>query len=317
MSQSAAAIGIWFPQWAEVLTSVHLQDLERAAYRRAICQYLHFCKTSRQRATVASARQFMQQLEARRRLGVSQLATWKAALNWFFKTGAQQMSAGGGSLGTSKPSRPATLAMKVPPLAATDLGGPEWEQKLIRELRTRQYQWRTEQAYRMWAGRFVRWLEGRRKGGSLFMAEEDDLRDFLSDLATRQRVAVATQRQALNALVFLVREALGKPLADFHQFTRARAFKRMPVVLSRVECQRLMGLLEGTTRLMAELMYGSGLRLTELLSLRVRVKRCAPRDFSHKSLRPTRFSNTIQACSTFMFFNLNLTRDSILVSQLI
>ena len=154
-------------------------------------------------------------------------------------------------------------------MAATDLGGPEWEKKLIRELRTRHYEWRTEQAYRMWAGRFAEWLE-KRRGMSVLAAGEIELRDFLSDLATQQRVAVATQRQALNAVVFLVREALGRSLADFSDFTRGRAVKRAPVVLSRGECQRLLGALEGTTRLMAELMYGSGLRLMELLRLRIK-----------------------------------------------
>jgi integron integrase len=154
-------------------------------------------------------------------------------------------------------------------LAATDLGGPEWEKKLIRELRTRHYEWRTEQAYRMWAGRFAEWLE-KRRGMSVLAAGEIELRDFLSDLATQQRVAVATQRQALNAVVFLVREALGRSLADFSDFTRGRAVKRAPVVLSRTECQRLLGALEGTSRLMAELMYGSGVRLMELLRLRIK-----------------------------------------------
>ncbi len=176
---------------------------------------------------MASARQFMQQLEGRRRLGVSQLATWKAALNWFFKAGAHQLPIAGGRPATANPTRPSFFAAKVPPLAATDLGGPEWEQKLIRELRTRHYQWTTEQAYRMWAGRFARWLAARRDGVSILNAEECQIRDFLSDLATRQRVAVATQRQALNALGFLVRETRGRPLADFSQFTRARAFKRV------------------------------------------------------------------------------------------
>ena len=104
---------------------------------------------------------------------------------------------------------------------------------------------------------------------SVLAAGEIELRDFLSDLATQQRVAMATQRQALNAVVFLVREALGRSLADFGDFTRGRAVKRAPVVLSRGECQRLLGALEGTTRLMAELMYGSGVRLMELLRLRV------------------------------------------------
>ena len=86
----------------------------------------------------------------------------------------------------------------------------------------------------------------------------------------RQRVAVATQRQALNAVMFLVREALGKPLEDFSGFERARPGKRLPVVLSQEECQRLLGALEATPRLMAELMYGSGVRLMELLRLRIK-----------------------------------------------
>jgi len=128
----------------------------------------------------------------------------------------------------------------------------------------------------MWARRFSEWLE-KRRGISVLAAGEMELRDFLSDLATQQRVAVATQRQALNAVVFLVREALGHSLADFSDFTRGRAVKRVPVVLSRGECQRLLGVLDGTTRLMAELMYGSGVRLMELLRLRVRVKGFASR----------------------------------------
>jgi integron integrase len=121
----------------------------------------------------------------------------------------------------------------------------------------------------MWAGRFAEWLE-KRRGISVLAAGEIELRDFLSDLATRQRVAVATQRQALNAVVFLVREALGRSLADFGDFIRGRAIKRVPVVLSRGECQKLLGALDGTTRLMAELMYGSGVRLMELLRLRIK-----------------------------------------------
>jgi integron integrase len=153
-------------------------------------------------------------------------------------------------------------------LAATDLGGPAWERDLIRVLRERHYEWRTEQAYRMWARRFAGWLKGR--GVTVPGAGELELRGFLSELAVRQRVAVATQRQALNALAFLMREALGKPLGDFSEFERARPGKRLPVVLSKEECHRLLGALEATPRLMGELMYGSGVRLMELLRLRVK-----------------------------------------------
>jgi integron integrase len=267
MGLSSPTQGVWFPQWAEVLARVRLKDLERRAYRSAIMEYLSFCKRSRQRATVDSARKFMEQVEARHRLGVSQLATWKAGLNWFFRA-AKSSTPKSGMAHTSQRGTPC-VRDKEPPLAATDLGGPEWEQKLIRELRTRHYEWRTEQAYRMWARRFAEWLE-KRRGATVLLAGEIELRDFLSDLATQQRVAAATQRQALNAVVFLMREALGRSLEDFGDFIRGRAVKRVPVVLSRGECQRLLGALEGTTRLMAELMYGSGVRLMELLRLRVK-----------------------------------------------
>jgi integron integrase len=273
MDSSSESNSVWFPQWAEVLNRMRLPELRLRAYRQAVVAYLRFCKQSRQRATVVSARQFMVQVEGQRRLGTSQLATWKEALNWFFKA-AKRGGPGGGKYASSDqpPSSGASrppVEMPVPPLAATDLGGPEWERRLIQELRIRHYQWRTEQTYRMWAKRFARWLAGRRPGGGVMNAEEGDIRDFLSELATRQRVAVATQRQALNALVFLVREALGRMLADFGEFERARKLKRVPVVLSPEECLRLLRALEGTMQLMAKLMYGSGVRLTELLRLRV------------------------------------------------
>jgi len=286
MKASTAATGVWFPDWAEVLTRVRLKELDRRTYRLAIVEYLSFCKRSRQRATVASARSFMAEVEARRRLSRSQLAAWKGALNWFFKLAGSRpanFAAGRAENFTAQASPawaerypgavmdpPATGCAwrKEPPPAAADLGGPEWERRLIRELRGRHYEWRTEQAYRMWARRFAEWLEA--VGNGVMRAEETELREFLSDLATRRRAAAATQKQALNALVFLLREALGKSLADFGDFTRARPVKRLPVVLSREETRLLLGALEATPRLMAELMYGSGARLMELLRLRIK-----------------------------------------------
>lgn len=270
MRGSTTVKAIWFPDWEEVLARQPMPELQRPTYRRAILEYLGFCKQTRQRATVASARQFMHRVETERRLILKELATWKAALNWFFKQGANPPPALAPTSGTPQPTLTGPAKGHEPPLAACDLGGPEWEQKLIRELRTRHYQWSTEQTYRLWAGRFAHWLKARGAGGGVETAQEVELRDFLSDLATRQRVSVATQRQALNALVFLVREALKRPLEDFRGFVRGRVVKRIPVVLSRAECQRLLGALEGTNRLMAELMYGSGLRLMELLRLRVK-----------------------------------------------
>src|ERR1035437_5491441 len=98
MNDSTPASGVWFPHWAEVLAKVRLKDLERRSYRLAIVEYLTFCKRSRQRATVASARLFMAQVEERRRLGKSQLAMWKGALNWFFHMAPSGGTPGGENL---------------------------------------------------------------------------------------------------------------------------------------------------------------------------------------------------------------------------
>jgi hypothetical protein len=272
---SAPRPAVWFPHWAEALARVRLPALVRQQYRTALLQYLRFCKQTRQRATVDSARQFMKDIEQQRQLGVSQLATWKGALNWFFSEAGRQNDAGVSSVGHPRPggrdiptaATEAPVMTDVPTLGAADLGKTEWEQQLIRELRGRHYRWRTEQTYRGWAWRFVQWLDD--GGKRLDSATEADVREFLSRLATLHRASASAQKQALNALVFLLREALGRSLEDFGDYTRARKLTRVPVVLSREECQRLFAALEGATRLMAELMYGSGLRLTELLRLRV------------------------------------------------
>ena len=87
-------------------------------------------------------------------------------------------------------------------------------------------------------------------------------------LAVEHRAASSTQKQALNAIVFLMHEGLRRDLGTF-DFQRARARQKIPTVLTREECQRLFGKLPGTNRLMAQLMYGAGLRLMELLRLRV------------------------------------------------
>ena len=158
--------GVWFPNWAAVLAKVRLKELERRGYRLAIVGYLTFCKRARQRATVASARLFMAEVEAQRRLSQTQLAVWKAALNWFFKAAPSAPSGGAPGGETTNAETPKSDGVakpcvrgKEPPLAATDLGGPAWERELIRVLRERHYEWRTEQAYRMWARRFAEWLE--------------------------------------------------------------------------------------------------------------------------------------------------------------
>ena len=152
----------------------------------------------------------------------------------------------------------------IPKVAAGDLGGADWERDLIVAVRRKGLLWRTEQTYRGWAARFAEFLAPR----SPYAGTGDDVARFLSMLAVEQRASASTQRQALNAIVFLMHEGLRRDLGTF-DFQRARARQKIPTVLTREECRRLFAQLSGTNRLMAELMYGAGLRLMELLRLRV------------------------------------------------
>jgi integron integrase len=153
---------------------------------------------------------------------------------------------------------------RPPPLARDDLGDSDWERALIRACRQRNLLWRTEQTYRNWARRLMQFL-GPRPATSL---GSDDIESFLSHLAVELKNSPNTQRQALNALIFMMRDALDLPVPRL-SFERSAGKRRTPTVLSRGECGRLFASLNGNHRLMAELMYGSGIRLMELLRLRV------------------------------------------------
>lgn len=93
---------------------------------------------------------------------------------------------------------------------------------------------------------------------------------FLTDLATRGQVSAGTQNQALAALLFLYREVLGVELPWMENLVRAKRPRRIPVVLSAEEVAHLLTMLEGCCRLMAGLLYGSGMRLLECLRLRIK-----------------------------------------------
>lgn len=125
---------------------------------------------------------------------------------------------------------------------------------------------RTVEAYLSWVRRFIR-ASGRKHPGTLAGPE---VTAFLSHLATEEHVSASTQNQALAALLFLYKEVLEKPLDFMDGIVRAKLPKRLPVVLSRPEVARLLHELGDDFRLMASLLYGSGLRLMECLTLRIK-----------------------------------------------
>jgi integron integrase len=133
-------------------------------------------------------------------------------------------------------------------------------------MRTRHMALRTEQTYLQWMRRYVK-FHGRRHPRDMGPAEVEA---FLTHLAVNAKVGASTQNQALQALLFLYRQVLGIELPWLDNVTRAARPKRLPVVLSAAEVRAVLSHLEGTSWLIANLLYGSGLRLMEAHRLRVK-----------------------------------------------
>lgn len=142
---------------------------------------------------------------------------------------------------------------------------PRLMELLHRAARTRRYSPRTEEAYRRWAERFIRFHNMRHPAE---MGAEE-VNAFVTHLAVNEGVSASTQTQALSALVFLYRAVFGIELGDLGNLVRARRSDRLPVVMTSDEVRRLLDELDGQYRLMASLLYGGGLRLMECLQLRV------------------------------------------------
>jgi integron integrase len=258
-----------FPAWKQVLAAAPLDAALRAAYTREILGFLKYLKGARTAATVAAAREYLAWRERQGR------GPAREALRWFYREGGRgARSPDAGVAGAPEPRTSAPVNLPAgthrnlrpmePPPAGADLGVEPWERDLIKAVRERGYLWRTEQTYREWAVRFARFIAPR----SPYAAAGADVAGFLSALAVQGRASPSAQKQALNALVFLMQEALHRDLGQM-EFKRAYPKQRLPTVLSPGECRSIFAQLEGTARLMAELAYGSGLRLMELLRLRV------------------------------------------------
>ncbi|HSB90240.1 MAG TPA: integron integrase [Anaerolineales bacterium] len=133
-------------------------------------------------------------------------------------------------------------------------------------LHRRHYSPRTARSYLSWIERFLNFHQGRHPA-SLHAA---DLEAFLSHLAVEERIAAATQNQALSAILFLYRAALHAPITEPLHAVRARTRRRFPTILSKEEALLILRFLDGPHKLMAQILYGGGLRLMECLRLRIK-----------------------------------------------
>lgn len=159
---------------------------------------------------------------------------------------------------------------RIPVSHLTGVSEPERRFRLLERVRHRlrvgHYSRKTEAAYCGWIRRFVIFHDRRHP----VMMGEAEIARFLTHLATVENVSASTQNQAMHALLFLYRQVLRQPLGLLSEITPARRPARLPIVLSRSEVRMLLSGMRGVSRLCSTLMYGSGLRVSECLSLRVK-----------------------------------------------
>ena len=147
---------------------------------------------------------------------------------------------------------------------------PNRDQKLMAQvkecLRYYHYAYRTETTYMTWIVRYIKFFGYKTHPKDLHAS---DVEKYLSHLATEGRVSASTQRQALNAIAFLYRDVLDLPLDGKIAPIRSKKYARPPTVMTEDETRSVLGEMSGLNRLMANVMYGSGLRLMECVRLRV------------------------------------------------
>jgi integron integrase len=162
------------------------------------------------------------------------------------------------------PGGPARISSPAP--NNLERATPRLLDRVRQAIRARHYSRSTEKAYVAWIRRFIL-FHGKRHPAEM---GEREIAQFLTSLASRARVSASTQNQALAALLFLYRNVLDRELDLLQGVVRAKERLRLPVVLSRREVAAVLSRLRGTVRLMASLMYGSGLRLMECCRLRLK-----------------------------------------------
>ena len=209
--------------------------------------------------------QYRQMVDAIRNLFLTITNRWENTIDWQYWLDSSM----------SLPSDHRTIAREIPPSRRSHVEcldpdsalehHHDIRSALITEIRRRDYSVSTEQAYEAWFLQFVAFHKDRDPRS----LNGKDIVSFLEYLATQRNVAASTQNQALNALVFVYEQVLGKTLGEMGDFVRAKRSKHIPVVLTKDEVIKILDQMRGISQLMASLQYGTGMRLIECIRLRV------------------------------------------------
>lgn len=225
---------------------------------RWVRQFLESDRPAAGEALEDRVQRFRERLEANEKIADWQVAQAEQAIRLYFVNFRQTTN-------WRQPARVAKIRSedgRVDETAAMD--------HMRERLRLKHYSYRTEKTYIDWVQRFFRYLLEASGTTDRPVVSPESVRNYLAHLAVQRQVAAGTQNQAFQAILFLCRETLDLELGDMEQTVRAKRGTRLPTVLSVPETCSLLGELEGTLRLMAELIYGGGLRVSECCRLRVK-----------------------------------------------
>ena len=215
--------------------------------------------------------QFVQLVDAVRILLAKFLqSSASAKVDWSYWKGSAR-SVSGDHATTAREHSPDELAyLKVKKssgiLSDTRLQHRKLIVRLVTEIRTRGFAYRTEEAYEQWVVRYIVFCNG----ASPEVTGADHVAKYLNDLVVSGNVSASTQNQALNALIFLYKQVLRAPLGQLENFARSKRKKMVPVVMSRPEVRGLLQELDGWQRDVGSLLHGTGMRVVEALTSRVK-----------------------------------------------
>ncbi|PKL80025.1 MAG: integron integrase [Candidatus Melainabacteria bacterium HGW-Melainabacteria-1] len=232
----------------------------RPCYRKWFAYYWDFCqKYQRNPAELASLEAFDSKLQEKQQSAERRI---QARLAIRLYLGEEPASL------RIRSERPRAKLNPTPAPAIERLPPTDWEKLYIgldREIRSRHYSQKTFKSYSTW----LRQFEAFTKGKAPASLRNQDVKAFLSHLAVEQNVSASSQNQALNALLFVFKRVLKRPLGELKDVARAKRKPYIPVALSREELDRIFAQLSQPYDLIAMLLYGCGLRLKECISLRV------------------------------------------------
>jgi integron integrase len=277
------------PRYGEVLAARQVPRDQWRNYHKWVRFYLHFCQKYRHNPTESKSLQLFMGKLASKGQTAAQRAQAHCAVDYyavFLSAEVPSWRDDAGAPTAPKDGEDGRAARKpesvigpsprmeerahvlVQANGARDQTNAAWrevEAKLKDEILLRHYSPKTLQAYAGWLRKF-RGFMANTHPAELTGAEA---KRFLADLAVRRQVSAAAQNQAFNALLFLFRHVLSKELGDLSDTPRAKRSKSIPTVLSRQEVERLLAELNEPYKLLAMLMYGCGLRLSEAANLRL------------------------------------------------